>query len=160
MIYYIPSPVPRIGRTTCAPSCVKQLQKASKRAAHAYECIISLILFCDMIFFPIPLTSDTKNGSEEWPRKWHEMARKQDWRQKKKIWKTDKILSISSSPEEYAQDVGYEQHQADSGGEALTVVTLLDLLVLWHIGQGPSKHHDEGRQPGKQRPRALHVLIL
>lgn len=69
-------------------------------------------------------------------------------------------LSLSPSPEEDAQDVGYEQHQADSSGEALAVAAPLDLLVLWHIGQGSPEHHKAGRQPRQQRPRALHVLLL
>ncbi|KAA8590440.1 hypothetical protein FQN60_014374 [Etheostoma spectabile] len=68
-------------------------------------------------------------------------------------------LSLFCSPEEDAQDVGYEQHQADSGGEALAAAAPLDVLVLWHIGQGPPKHHEAGRHPGQQRPRALHVLL-
>ena len=86
---------------------------------------------------------------------------KQSERQKKKlILYQNTILSRSSSPEEDAQDVGYEQHQAHSGGEALAVAAPLDVLVLWHIGQDSPKHHDAGRQPGQQRPRALHVLLL
>lgn len=64
------------------------------------------------------------------------------------------------SPEEDAQDVGQEQHQADSGGEAITVTAALDLLILWHIRQGSPEHHEAGRQPGHQRQRALHVLLL
>lgn len=48
-----------------------------------------------------------------------------------KIRKTWALIFPSlSSPEEYAQDVGYEQDQTDSGGEALSVAAPLDLLVL------------------------------
>lgn len=69
-------------------------------------------------------------------------------------------LSSSFSPEEDAQDVGYEQHQTHSGGEAVAVAAPLDLLVLWHIGQGSPEHHYTGRQPGQQCPWALYVLLL
>lgn len=55
-------------------------------------------------------------------------------------------------PEKYAQDVSYKQHQADSGGEALSVADSLDLLILRDIRQGPPKHHEEGCQQGQQRP--------
>lgn len=70
------------------------------------------------------------------------------------------IIPPPPSPEEDAQDVGDEQHQTDPGGEALTVVAPLDVLVLWHVRQGSSEDHEAGRQPGQQRPRAPHVLPL
>lgn len=63
-------------------------------------------------------------------------------------------------PEEDAQDVGDEQHQADPGGEALAVVAPLDVLVLRHVRQGSAEDHEAGRQPGQQRPGALHALSL
>lgn len=62
----------------------------------------------------------------------------------------------SSSPEKEAQDVGYEQHKAHPGGEALAGATPLNLLVLGNVRQGPTKHHQAGRQPGQARP---HVIL-
>lgn len=68
--------------------------------------------------------------------------------------------NFSSLPEENPQDVGYEQDQADPGGEALGVAAPLDLLVLRDVGQGAAEHHDDGRQQGQQRPGTLCVLRL
>lgn len=51
-------------------------------------------------------------------------------------------LKLLPYPEEDAQDVGDEQHEADSGGEAFAVVAPLDVLVLGHVGQGPPEHHE------------------
>lgn len=127
---------------TCALWCVKLLQKNSE-LHNASDCLLNLILFCD--FIHIPLTSDTKIDLSELVNG----TSLQKWKEVKK-----------SSPEEDAQDVGYEQHKTDSGGEALCVAALLDLLVLRHVGQGPSEHHDAGGQPGEQRPWALQVLLL
>lgn len=117
--------------------------------------IMNLILFCDNL-----LIYDTKTDLKDDLVRGLCLSKGQ--KNEKKIRKTDKNtgLSRSSSPEEDAQDVGYEQHQAHSGGEALAVAAPLDVLVLWHIGQDSPKHHDAGRQPGQQRPRALHVLLL
>lgn len=70
------------------------------------------------------------------------------------------LVDPCSSPEKDSQDVGYEQHKAHPGREALTVATSLNLLVLGDVRQGPTKYHEAGRQPGQGRPRVLLYIHL
>lgn len=108
--------------------------------------------FCYYIIYDFK--SDVSNYvNSTWPPEGQNDGSKQlIWRQA--------ILSVSNSPKKDAQDVGYKQHQTNSGGEAFCVAAQLDLLVLWEIRQGPPKHHEAGGQPGQQHPWALGVLLL
>lgn len=136
--------------------CKTIWEEASKWTAYGSDDIINLIVLCDS--FPIPLIFDAKSDlrNELENDLWLPKGKKKE---SKKV-DRKKTQHRPSSPEEDAQDVGYEQHQADSGGKALTGAAPMDLLVLWHIGQSSPEHHDAGRQPGQQHPRALHVLLL
>lgn len=178
------SPVPRTRTMTCAPWCVKQFQK--KLQVNSIWVWLYHQSYFSLWFYYYSIIFWHREWSEGWrcklpvPSKGQKEERKstdrkivqKDRQTKKIIWKhrpqghnnTLVFLNTSpspaSSPEEDAKDVGYEQHQADSGGETLSVAAPLDLLVLGHIGQGSPEHHDAGRHPGQQRPRALRVLLL